>query len=60
MVGDQPANGTLTLAPDGSFTYIPQDGFSGQDAFTYLAGDGTDTSAPAIVTITVGPPGAGP
>jgi adhesin/invasin len=50
---DQPANGTLTLSSDGSFTYIPNAGFSGQDTFTYQAGDGTDTSAPATVTITV-------
>jgi hypothetical protein len=59
-VGDPPANGTLTLASDGSFTYTPNAGFSGQDVFTYLVSDGTDTSAPAIVTITVDPPGTGP
>lgn len=50
---DQPANGTLALSSDGSFTYTPNPGFSGVDAFTYQAGDGTDTSAPATVTITV-------
>jgi VCBS repeat-containing protein len=50
---DQPANGTLALSADGSFTYTPNVGFSGQDTFTYQAGDGTDTSAPATVTITV-------
>jgi VCBS repeat-containing protein len=50
---DQPANGTLALSADGSFTYTPNAGFSGQDTFTYQAGDGTDTSAPATVTITV-------
>jgi adhesin/invasin len=60
IVGNQPAHGTLTLAPDGSFSYVPQDGFSGEDAFTYLAGDGTDTSAPAVVRITVAPLGTGP
>ncbi len=58
-VVDQPANGTLSLSADGSFTYTPNAGFSGQDTFTYTAGDGTDTSAPATVTITVDPPVVG-
>jgi large repetitive protein len=52
-VVDQPSNGTLTLSSDGSFSYTPSAAFSGQDTFTYQAGDGTDTSAPATVTITV-------
>ncbi|MGI8330097.1 esterase-like activity of phytase family protein [Actinomadura scrupuli] len=30
-----PANGTVTVAPDGSFTYVPQAGFTGDDTFTY-------------------------
>jgi len=30
-----PAHGSLTLNPDGSFQYIPQIGFSGTDSFTY-------------------------
>jgi Ca2+-binding RTX toxin-like protein len=35
-----PANGTLTLNPDGSFVYRPNAGFSGADSFTYRTGDG--------------------
>jgi adhesin/invasin len=50
---DPPVNGTLTLSPDGSFVYTPNAGFSGPDAFTYQAADGTDASAPATVTITM-------
>ncbi len=46
-------NGTLTLNPDGSFTYTPNAGFSGTDSFTYVANDGAGNSAPATVTITV-------
>lgn len=49
----QPANGAVTLAADGSFTYTPDAGFSGTDTFTYRASDGTATSAPTTVTITV-------
>jgi chitinase len=50
-----PAHGTLDLAPDGSFTYTPAAGFSGTDTFTYRASDGSVTSAPATVRLTVQP-----
>ena len=52
----QPAHGTLALAADGAFTYTPAVGFSGVDSFTYRVSDGTDSSAPATVWITVAPP----
>ncbi len=48
-----PANGQLTLNADGTFSYTPNDGFTGTDSFTYSATDGMITSAPATVTITV-------
>jgi CSLREA domain-containing protein len=48
-----PSNGTLSLSPDGSFTYTPNDGFEGTDGFTYQASDGVAASAPANVTIAV-------
>ncbi|MDO0972857.1 beta strand repeat-containing protein [Mycolicibacterium frederiksbergense] len=48
-----PTNGTLTLNPDGSFTYTPDADFNGADSFTYTAGDGTATSSTATVSITV-------
>ena len=32
-----PAHGSLTLNPDGSFNYVPQAGFTGDDTFTYTA-----------------------
>jgi hypothetical protein len=32
-----PANGTLTLNPDGSFSYTPAANFNGSDSFTYKA-----------------------
>ncbi len=49
----QPANGDVVLNADGSFTYTPDAGFHGTDTFTYRADDGTVTSEPATVTITV-------
>src|SRR5262249_52038078 len=34
-VMDGPHHGTLTLNTDGSFTYVPNADFAGQDTFTY-------------------------
>jgi ELWxxDGT repeat protein len=48
-----PDNGTVTLNPDGSFTYTPDAGFVGTDSFTYTASDGSLDSNMANVTITV-------
>ncbi|MDQ3820672.1 MAG: cadherin-like domain-containing protein, partial [Acidobacteriota bacterium] len=48
-----PANGTLTLNQNGSFTYTPNRNFSGTDSFTYRASDGQLDSNVATVTITV-------
>ena len=48
-----PSHGTLTLNPDGSFTYTPATNHTGSDSFTYQASDGTLTSELATVTLTV-------
>ncbi len=55
-VVQQPAHGTLTFNANGTFTYNAAAGFQGTDTFTYTASDGSLTSPPATVTITVGPP----
>ncbi|MCH8043066.1 MAG: tandem-95 repeat protein [Planctomycetes bacterium] len=47
------ANGTLTLDPDGSFTYRPNENFFGTDSFRYRASDGQHESASTLVQITV-------
>lgn len=52
---DPPTSGTLTLDPDGTFTYTPNAGFVGTDTFTYLAFDGTlDSAYAAVVRVAVG------
>jgi VCBS repeat-containing protein len=48
-----PANGSVTLNADGSFTYTPNANFNGNDSFTYTATNGSTSSSPATVTITV-------
>jgi hypothetical protein len=48
--------GTVYLAPDGSFTYVPPIlGFTGDDAFTYRASNGTTSSDVTTVSLSVTP-----
>ncbi|MES2660549.1 MAG: Ig-like domain-containing protein [Verrucomicrobiota bacterium] len=51
-----PANGSVTLNPNGSFTYTPATGYTGADSFTYRANDGSLNSNVATVSLTVSPP----
>ncbi len=46
-------HGTLALAADGSFTYMPQTGYLGADAFNYKVTDGLLTSATVTVSLFV-------
>jgi VCBS repeat-containing protein len=50
-----PAHGTLTLNPNGSFTYVPANNYNGPDSFTYKANDGEFDSNVATVNIAVTP-----
>jgi ELWxxDGT repeat protein len=54
-LGTGPANGTLVLRTDGTFTYRPNPSFMGTDRFTYTVRDGSRTSNPATVTISITP-----
>lgn len=56
---DQANNGVVDLNPDGTFTYTPNNDFSGDDAFTYRANDASETSNVATASITVTPAGDG-
>jgi hypothetical protein len=51
----RPTTGTLSLNPDGSFSYTPPENFFGLVGFTYTASDGDLVSGEASVTITVVP-----
>ena len=50
-----PRHGKLGAIAGGTVTYTPAAGYSGADAFTFRAGDGTATSAPATISLTVKP-----
>ncbi|MEP6736436.1 MAG: Ig-like domain-containing protein [Chryseolinea sp.] len=58
-----PANGSVVIGANGTFTYTPNSGFTGIETFTYqICDNGTDNGIPAsrcgqsIVSITVNPP----
>ncbi|MCS3661494.1 cohesin domain-containing protein [Salinibacter ruber] len=55
QVAADPSEGSLTLGEDGSFEYVPDEGFSGTDEFDYEAVQGSETSR-ATVTIEVQDP----
>ncbi|HCE3257195.1 TPA: tandem-95 repeat protein, partial [Vibrio parahaemolyticus] len=49
-----PANGTVSVNPDGSVTYTPNDNYHGTDSFTYIVTSG-GVSESAIVEVNVTP-----
>jgi len=53
LVGSVPANGSLTLNPDGTFTYIPVAGFMGQVSFDYRICDLGTPSLCDLATVTI-------
>lgn len=51
-----PADGTVTVHADGSFTYLPDPGFLGTDSFTFTLTDSDgNSSLPATVTLSDAP-----
>lgn len=54
VVGTGPAHGTLALAADGSFTYVPAVGYIGNDTFSYTVRSGS-LSAAGLVSLQVKP-----
>ena len=50
-----PSHGVLALNTNGSFTYSPASGYTGADAFTYHAYDGSLNSNVVTVSITINP-----
>ncbi len=53
IIVSRPAHGSLSLNPNGSFTYTPSANYFGTDSFTYQANDGLASSNVATVTLTV-------
>jgi VCBS repeat-containing protein len=55
IVVSPPSSGSLTVAADGSWSYIPAPGFHGTVSFSYVASDGVTVSPTAMVIISVLP-----
>lgn len=53
VIESWPYWGSLQLAEDGSFTYLPSPNYFGNDTFTYRANDGTSDSSPINVFISI-------
>jgi hypothetical protein len=53
VAAGQPRQGSLTLQPDGGFTYTPNKKARGADSFTYLAQDPGGLNALANVDIQI-------
>lgn len=56
-IGTAPTHGAVSVSGE-MVTYTPSTGFHGSDSFTYTATNPGGTSAQAMVSITVGQPGA--
>lgn len=56
-VGSQPANGSVVVNTDGTFTYTPTTGYHGIDQFSYTVSDGQATST---YTVSVTPYNSAP
>ncbi|MGH8224949.1 MAG: Ig-like domain-containing protein [Gammaproteobacteria bacterium] len=54
-VVDQPSHGSLTIddASSGAYTYMPDQGYSGDDSFTFKANDGQADSNIATISVTI-------
>lgn len=50
-----PTKGTLTLNPDGQYTYVPFKDKNGSDSFTFRVSDGELQSVPAMASVTITP-----
>ncbi|HIF9522105.1 TPA: Ig-like domain-containing protein, partial [Photobacterium damselae] len=53
--GSDPTNGQVTVNPDGSWEYVPNPDFNGEDSFTVVVDDGNGGSDTITVTVNVTP-----
>jgi VCBS repeat-containing protein len=53
VLDSSPSHGSLSLNSDGSFSYIPNSGYSGQDSFSVRPSDGVQVGDPFLVNLQV-------
>lgn len=57
--GSDPEHGTVTVNPDGTWTYVPDQDYAGKDSFTVIVSDGRGGTTTSIVTVDVTKTGTG-
>lgn len=55
VTGATAENGQITINPDGTITYTPDQDWNGTDTITYTVDDGNGGTATSTVTVTVNP-----
>ncbi|WP_343670785.1 Ig-like domain-containing protein, partial [Chitinophaga sp.] len=53
--GDDPSHGSVVVNPDGTYTYTPAPGYTGNDTFTVVVDDGKGGTTTITVTVSVNP-----
>jgi gliding motility-associated-like protein len=53
--GDDPTHGTVVVNPDGTYTYTPGEGYTGNDSFTIIVSDGQGGTTTVTVGVRVTP-----
>jgi gliding motility-associated-like protein len=55
-----PAHGTVSVNPDGTYTYTPANNYSGTDVFTVTVSDGKGGTTTVTINVTVNPTNVAP
>jgi LPXTG-motif cell wall-anchored protein len=58
--GEDPKHGTVTVNPDGTWTYLPDPGYVGTDSFTVIVDDGKGGKTTSTITVNVTESGTNP
>ncbi|RFM31929.1 Ig-like domain-containing protein, partial [Chitinophaga silvisoli] len=58
--GNDPAHGTVVVNADGTYTYTPEPGYTGNDTFTIIVKDDKGNETEVTVNVTVTPPNQAP
>ena len=53
IITRSPAHGTVTIEPNGGFTYYPDKDYTGEDSFEYKYSEGIDYSVPCKINVNV-------